>query len=100
MYSFINLENIEIHEGRGRLSYRYLITKSYYLSPEVKDNQQMSKECDLFSMGVCLFHMIFGKFPLTKKKTFELVEQVKTGVARELPIDDSTFPNVTPIEMQ
>lgn len=33
VYSFMNLENIEVREGRGRLSFRYFIYKTYYLSP-------------------------------------------------------------------
>lgn len=36
VYSFINLENIEICAGKARLSFRYLIYKTYYLAPEVK----------------------------------------------------------------
>jgi serine/threonine protein kinase len=100
VYSFINLENIEICEGRGRLSFRYFIYKTYYLSPEVKENHQKSKESDLFSIGVCLFRMIFGTLPFKTKSSAEYTKSVKGGVARKLAVEHANFPNVIPVEMQ
>jgi serine/threonine protein kinase len=96
VYSFINLENIEIFEGRGRLSFRYLIYKTYYLSPEVKENHQKSRESDLFSIGVCLFRLIFGALPFKAKSPAEFVKSVKAGVAKRLPIENTFFPKIVP----
>jgi serine/threonine protein kinase len=100
VYSFMNLENIEIHEGRGRLSFRYFIYKTYYLSPEVKENHQKSKESDLFSTGVCLFRLVFGTLPFKSKSSGEYAKSVKGGVARKIPIDHASFPHVMPVQMQ
>lgn len=86
IYSFVNLENIEIFEGRGRLSFRYLIYKTYYLSPEVKDNHHKSEESDLFSIGVCLYRLIFGTLPFKSKSAAEYAKSVKAGVARRMAI--------------
>jgi hypothetical protein len=32
-HSFINVENLEWYDGRGRLTFRNLIYKTYYLAP-------------------------------------------------------------------
>lgn len=100
VYSFINLENLEVCEGRGRLSFRYFIYKTYYLSPEVKQNHQKSKESDLFSVGVCLFRLIFGTLPFKTKSQAEFVKSVKGGVARKVPLEHANFPIAIPGELQ
>ena len=39
---------------------------NFYIAPEVLEDKPFNQQIDLFALGVCLFYMIFNKFPYTK----------------------------------
>lgn len=46
----------------------------YYMAPEilnVMNNQEYNNKCDVFSLGVCFFAMIFGELPFKQAKSKE-----------------------------
>lgn len=38
---------------------------NYYVAPEVLEDKPFNQNIDLFALGVCLFFMVFSKFPYT-----------------------------------
>jgi serine/threonine protein kinase len=67
---FINLENIEIDQsGQPKLSFKCMIYKTIYLSPEFRKDHLKSKESDFYCLGVGLYRLIYGVFPFKTQKT-------------------------------
>ena len=50
----------------------------YYVAPEVLD-RDYGKECDIWSLGVCLYHMLSGSVPFLGKDQQEVFEKIKSG---------------------
>ena len=49
--------------------YRDLLIKkgqNHYVAPEVIEGTDFDSQIDIFSLGVCLFYMVFKKFPYNK----------------------------------
>lgn len=71
---FINLENIEIDQnGTPKLSFKCMIYKTIYLSPEFRKEHVKSRQSDLYCLGVCLYRLIYGVFPFKTQKTEEFI---------------------------
>lgn len=56
-----------------------MIYKTIYLSPQFRKDHVKSKEGDIYSLGVCLYRLIYGQFPYKTQKTEELMDLVKKG---------------------
>lgn len=77
---FINLENIEIDQnGVPKLSFKCMIYKTIYLSPEFRKEHVKSQQSDFYCLGVCLYRLIYGVFPFKTQKIDELIDMVKRG---------------------
>lgn len=59
-----------------------LMTKSvgspYYMAPEVYENGVYSNQCDIWSLGIILYELAFGRTPWIGKNFLELFENIKT----------------------
>ena len=43
----------------------------YYMAPEilnVTNQEKYNNKCDIFSIGICFYYLIFGKFPFWEAK--------------------------------
>jgi calcium-dependent protein kinase len=54
-----------------------LVGTPYYVAPEVI-NGQYDTECDMWSLGVCLFVVLQGKYPFTGIEMDELFSRIKS----------------------
>ena len=63
----IFLINFKYLEENSPIYRERLIKKglNYYIAPEILEDQPFDYKIDLFSLGVCLFFMVFKKFPYT-----------------------------------
>tara|TARA_B110000285_G_C14774973_1_gene445775 strand:+ start:185 stop:616 length:432 start_codon:yes stop_codon:yes gene_type:complete len=50
----------------------------YYISPDVLSGVY-GKECDIWSMGVCLFQFLSGNFPFDGEDMTEIFDKIKSG---------------------
>lgn len=50
----------------------------YYLAPEVTQ-KEYGKECDMWSVGVCLYKMITGDFPFKANNLSGLYKIIRAG---------------------
>jgi len=48
---------------------------NFYVAPEVLEDKPFNQNIDLFALGVCLFFMIFNKFPYTSIEKEKLSEK-------------------------
>ena len=56
-----------------------------FMSPQLLAGIPASDKCDIWSIGVILFHMLYGQFPFTGKNIIELYKMVTT---RELKLPE------------
>jgi len=85
-HRFIHLANFCISSGflRKKFSSNH-ISSLYYMSPERIcgeidcDNEYLSQKSDVWSVGVLLFQLVFGKPPFDGKLTTSLVKTIKNG---------------------
>jgi len=47
-----------------------------YMAPEIMKNKTYNSKVDLWSCGVILFEMLFGKTPFTAKNHYELIQKI------------------------
>lgn len=87
MHRDLKLANILIHDGvlkiadlgfskQATLAKTSLGTTSY-MAPEVYYFQKYDKKIDIFSLGVCLYEMLYGELPFFGKDEDETYELVK-----------------------
>ena len=50
-----------------------------YLAPEIINNTGVWKPADIYSFGVCLYEMLFGKLPFTEMNIMKLYKQITNG---------------------
>ncbi len=73
-HSFINLENFMVDlDGKVLITHRSITLKVFYLSPEFRLDRLTSPANDWFSMGVCLFKLLYGIFPFNAKTLDEFL---------------------------
>jgi serine/threonine protein kinase len=53
----------------------------YYMAPEVCD-ENYGKECDIWSLGACLFQVLTGRLPFEAETAQELFPKIKSGVIK------------------
>ena len=91
MHRDFKLDNILIKDGvlkiadfgfckQGDLAETYAGT-AYYMAPEIMDSENYTNKVDIWSLGVCLYRMVFGIFPFRPKKAckFALREEIREG---------------------
>lgn len=78
----LKLANIFIHKGGlvigdfgfAKIGESMVITKlgtPYYMAPEILNTSNYNKysnKCDVFSMGICFYYLIFGQMPFKDAK--------------------------------
>lgn len=52
----------------------------YYMSPQVLSDADYSFKCDIWSMGIVTYEMIFGKRPWEGQTEYKLLESIKKGL--------------------
>lgn len=50
-----------------------------YMAPEILFHQKYNVKTDLWSIGVILYEMVYGKYPYTAKTTVDLIREVKSN---------------------
>lgn len=50
----------------------------YYIAPEVL-SYNYGKECDIWSLGVCIYQLLTGKMPFNAKDQDSLFNKIKAG---------------------
>lgn len=50
----------------------------FYIAPEVL-SESYGKECDMWSLGVTIFHILTGKLPFKSKDSAKLFDKIKKG---------------------
>ena len=55
-----------------------------YLAPEVLDGQPPRTSSDIYSLGVLLYHLVTGSYPVSRESLTEIVEAHKRGERRHL----------------
>jgi serine/threonine-protein kinase ULK/ATG1 len=50
-----------------------------YMAPEILFHQKYNVKTDLWSIGVILYEMVYGKYPYSAKTTIDLIKEVKSG---------------------
>lgn len=105
MHRDIKPANILFHQGESRLAdfgFAKLVddnTKGnkkdhtvlgspYYMPPQILNNEQYSFKCDIWSMGIVFYEMLFGRRPWTGNSPYALFQQIN-----ETPL---RFPSQTP----
>jgi len=48
-----------------------------YVSPQILDNVEYSSKCDIWSLGIVLFEMLYGDAPWTGCSTTDLLNNIK-----------------------
>jgi len=61
-----------------------LVGTPSYLAPEVIDGQAPSTSSDIYSLGVLLYHLVTGSYPISGHSLTEIVEKHKRGERRRL----------------
>jgi serine/threonine protein kinase len=46
------------------------------MAPEVLNHQPYTAKCDIWSLGVIIYQMIFGEYPFLPKSRVELIDYV------------------------
>lgn len=49
-----------------------------YMAPEVLHHASYDERADMWSIGVLMFQMLYGKYPIEAQNTIELVKRIKT----------------------
>lgn len=63
------------------------------MAPEILAGKEYTNKADIWSIGVCLYEMIFGKNPYTAKNIAELLKKIKQSPF-ELPKNSGLQPEV------
>jgi Tfp pilus assembly protein PilF/TolB-like protein len=53
-----------------------------YLAPEVLDGREATASSDIYSLGVMLFHLVTGSYPVSARSLVELIEAHRGGRKR------------------
>lgn len=48
-----------------------------YMSPQILDDQKFSAKCDIWSFGMMLYEMLYGKTPWTANSPYQLFQNIK-----------------------
>lgn len=48
-----------------------------YMSPQILDDQKFSAKCDIWSFGMMLYEMLYGKTPWTANSPYHLFQNIK-----------------------
>ena len=70
----------------------------YYMAPEILNQQNASKynsSCDLWSIGVCYYFLVFGILPFDANSLGELKSKIELNSGEKLP-----FPKHEPISVE
>ena len=51
-----------------------------YMSPQILEGLPFSAKCDVWSLGVIFFEMLYGRTPWTGENAFNLLENIKSEV--------------------
>jgi len=104
----LKLANIYRHNGHvvigdfgfakmGAVTTTSKLGTPYYMAPEVLFNRGQSpytSKCDLFSIGVVYFYMLYGRLPFPADNLKDLEKMIDRGSGQELNIPDQPF--ITP----
>ena len=69
-----------------------LLGTPYYMSPQILRSDKFSAKCDVWSVGVVFYQMLFGKLPWSGHTQADLYKSIKS---KELEFP--SFPEVPPI---
>ena len=58
-----------------------------YMSPQILDDQKFSAKCDIWSFGMMLYEMLYGKTPWTANSPYQLFQNIK-----KIPLDFPSKP--------
>mmetsp|Transcript_31743 Transcript_31743/g.22965 ORF Transcript_31743/g.22965 Transcript_31743/m.22965 type:complete len:83 (+) Transcript_31743:547-795(+) len=51
----------------------------YYMAPGVL-NGDYGKECDMWSLGICIYYLLEGRFPFDGRKLDDIFSAIRRGV--------------------
>jgi serine/threonine protein kinase len=49
----------------NQLNYLTRLGSPLYMGPQILDNQKFSAKCDIWSVGIVFYEMLYGKTPWT-----------------------------------
>jgi serine/threonine protein kinase len=71
---------IEEAEKKDNPTVQTSIGTPFYMSPEILNNEPYSIKCDVWSLGVTIYKMLYGMCPWSAHNLLELVKMVKKKV--------------------
>lgn len=60
----------------------------YYVAPEIIENKGYDEQCDIWSLGVCLFRLLTGEYPYKEEQTHKLLKAIQT---KEVDVESFDF---------
>ena len=64
--------------GDNELTGTY-IGSNLNIAPEIISCEKYNQKCDIFSIGVCFYQMLFGRYPFEDENITYRLEKIKKG---------------------
>lgn len=77
---------LEEAEKKDNPTVQTSIGTPFYMSPEILNNEPYSIKCDVWSLGVTLYKMLYGMCPWSAQNITDLIKMVKRKI--EFPKND------------
>ena len=71
-----------------------IVGTPYYVSPEImqdSDSPSYTELCDEWSLGICLYKILVGRYPFEGNEIEDIIEKIRSGVYDEKALLPCSF---------